>query len=67
MNAQDGHKQNKQRKKLNVNCTKMLLPVLNKCWKKHSKRQQLCDHQSPISETIQQDMLGIAGEVRMNL
>ena len=40
-------------KKLNGNYIRMLCAVLNKSWKQHFTKQQLCDHLPPISQTIQ--------------
>ena len=40
-------------KKLDGNCTRMLQAVLNKSSKQHPMKQQLYDHLSPISKTIQ--------------
>ena len=40
-------------KKLNGNCIKMRQAILNKSWKNHLTKQQLYDHQPPISKTIQ--------------
>ena len=34
-------------------CTKMLRCILNKSWKQHLTKQQLCGHRPPISKTIQ--------------
>ena len=39
--------------KTGSNNTRMLCAVLNKSWKYHPTKQQLYDHLSPISQTIQ--------------
>ena len=39
-------------KKLDGNYTRMLRAILNKSWKKHPTKQQLYDHQPPITKTI---------------
>ena len=41
------------KKKLDGNCTRMLLAILNKSWKQHPKKQLLDGHLPPISKTIQ--------------
>ena len=41
------------REKLDRNCTRMLQAILNKSWKQHHSKQQLCSYLSPISKTIQ--------------
>ena len=40
-------------KKLDENRTRMLWVILNKSWKQHPTKQQLCSHLPPISKTIQ--------------
>ena len=40
-------------KKLDRNCTRMLQAILNKTWKQHPTKQQLCVHLPSISKTIQ--------------
>ena len=40
-------------KKLDGNYTKMLRPILNKSWRQHPTKQQLCGHLPPITKTIQ--------------
>ena len=40
-------------KKLDDNYTRMLRAVLNKSWRQHPTKQQLCGHLPPISKTIQ--------------
>ena len=40
-------------KKLEGNYTRMLQAVLNKSWRQHLTKQQLCGHQPPITKTIQ--------------
>ena len=40
-------------KKLDGNCTKMLRAILNKSWRQHPTRHQLCGHLPPITKTIQ--------------
>ena len=40
-------------KKLDGNYTRMLQAILNKSWKQHPTKQQLCGHLLPITETIQ--------------
>ena len=40
-------------KKLDVNCTRMLQPILNKSWKQNPTKQQMYGHLSSISKTIQ--------------
>ena len=40
-------------KKLDRNCTRMLRAILNKSWMHHPTKQQLYDHRSSISKTIQ--------------
>ena len=39
--------------KLNGNCTRMLLVILNKSWQLHFTKQQLYGHLYPMSKTIQ--------------
>ena len=39
--------------KLDGNYTRTLRAVLNKSWKQHSSKQQLCGHLLPITKTIQ--------------
>ena len=39
-------------KKLGGNYSRMLRPILNKSWRQHPTKQQLCSHQPPITETI---------------
>ena len=41
------------RKKLDGNYTGMLRAILNKSWRQHSTRHQLCGHLPPITKTIQ--------------
>ena len=45
-------------KKLDGNCTRMLRATLNKSWKQHLTKQQLCGHLPPISKTIQIRLAG---------
>ena len=55
--------------KLEGNNTRMLHAALNKSWKHHPHKKQLYNHLPPISKTTQvdeEDMLGTAGEARMN-
>ena len=40
-------------KKLDSNCTRMLLAILNKSWKQHPTKKQLYSHLPPILKTIQ--------------
>ena len=40
-------------KKLDGNCTRMLLATVNKSWKQHPTKLQLCSHLPPIPKTIQ--------------
>ena len=40
-------------KKLDGNYTRMLRAILNKSWRQHPTRHQLCGHLHPISKTIQ--------------
>ena len=40
-------------KKLDGNYTRMLRAVLNKSWRQHSAKQQLCVYLPPITKTIQ--------------
>ena len=40
-------------KKLDGNYTRMLRAILNKSWKQHPPKQQLCGHLPPIMKTIQ--------------
>ena len=40
-------------KQLDVNCTRMLLAILNKSWKQHTTKQQLYNQLPLISKTIQ--------------
>ena len=40
-------------KKLESNYTRMLRAILNKSWRQHSKKQQLCGHLPLITKTIQ--------------
>ena len=40
-------------KKLNGNYTRMLREILHKSWRQHPTKQQLYDHLSPITKTIQ--------------
>ena len=40
-------------KRLDGNCTRMLGAILNRSWRQHSTKQQLYDHLSPITKTIQ--------------
>ena len=39
-------------KKLDGNYTRMLRAILNKSWRQHPKKPQLCGHQLPVTETI---------------
>ena len=41
------------KKKLQGNYTKMLRLILNKSWRQHLTKQQLCSHLPPITKTIQ--------------
>ena len=40
-------------KKLDSSYTRMLRAILNKSWRQHPTRHQLCSHQPPITKTIQ--------------
>ena len=40
-------------KKLDGNCTRMLLATLNKSWRQHPRKHQLYGHLPPITKTIQ--------------
>ena len=40
-------------KKINGNYTRMLWAILNKSWRQHPTKHQLCAHLSPITKTIQ--------------
>ena len=40
-------------KKLDGNYTRMLRAILNKSWRQHPTRHQLCGHLPPITKTIQ--------------
>ena len=40
-------------KKLEGNHTRMLRAILNKSWRQHPTRHQLCGHLPPITKTIQ--------------
>ena len=42
----------RMKKKLDGNYTKMLQAILNKSWRQHPTKQQLFNHQSPITKTI---------------
>ena len=55
-------------KKLDGNYTRMQCVVLNKSRKQHPIKQQMHDHFTPFSQTIQikQDMWRIAVEVKTN-
>ena len=39
-------------KKLDGNYTRMLRAILNKSWRQHPTKQQLCGHRPPITKTI---------------
>ena len=39
-------------KKLDGNYTRMLQAIVNKSWRQHPTKQQLCGHQPPITKTI---------------
>ena len=39
-------------KKLDSNYTRMLRAILNKSWRQHPTKQQLCGHLQPITKTI---------------
>ena len=41
--------------KLDGNYTRMLRAILNKSWRQHSTKHQLCGHQPPITKTIKLD------------
>ena len=43
----------KRLEKLDGSYTRMLWAILNKFWRQHSTRHQLCDHLPPIKKTIQ--------------
>ena len=58
---------NHLKKNIDGNYTRMLHVVLNKSMKQYLAKQQLYDHSSLIpSKKGKQDMLDIAGEVRIN-
>ena len=41
-----------EKKKLEGNYTRMLREILNKSWRQHPTKQQLCGHLPPITKTI---------------
>ena len=51
-------------KNLDSNYTRMLRAVMNKSWKQHPTKQQLCGHLPPISKTIQIKQTRHAGHCR---
>ena len=54
-------------KNLDGNYTRMMWAVLNKSWKQHTTKQQLCSHLPPNTKTNNEpNMQDTAGEVRMN-
>ena len=53
-------------KKLDSKCTKILWPILNKCWKQNSTKQQLYGHLPLIFKTIQIRQTRFAVHCRRN-
>ena len=43
----------RMKKKLEINYTRMLQPILTQSWRQHPTKQQLYGHQPPITKTIQ--------------
>ena len=43
----------RREKRLDGNYTRILRAILNKSWRQHPTKQQLCDHLPPITKTIQ--------------
>ena len=50
------------KKKLEGNHTRMLRAILNKSWRQHPTRHQLCGHLHPITKTIQARRTRHAGD-----
>ena len=48
-------------KKLDSNYTRMLRVILNKSWRQHPIKQQVCGHLPPITKTIQGRRIWYAG------